>query len=129
MWVIWTFHSDQGQGHRGQPNGQNEHILRIFTNFSLSFHPIITKIGEDVQNKPTKKRKKPEFWIFDSVDFYVGSNVTKIQKIQNALFFRNSISSSISPSKNKNSIILYLQLEFKNIDFWPNESKKCDNLW
>ena len=82
-----------------------------------------------MQNKPTKKRKKPEFWIFDSVDFYVGSNVTKIQKIQNALFFRNSISSSISTSKNKNAIILYVQLESKNIDFWLDESEKYDNLY
>ena len=82
-----------------------------------------------MQNEPAKKRRKPEFWIFDSVDFCVGSNVTKIQKIQNALFFRNSISSSISTSKNKNAIILYVQLESKNIDFWLDESEKYDNLY
>ena len=76
-----------------------------------------------------KKRGKPEFWIFVSVNFYVGSNVTKIQKVKNALFFRNSIFSSISPSKNKNAIILYVQLESQNIDFWLDESEKYDNLY
>ena len=81
-----------------------------------------------MQNKPTKKRIEPEFLIFGSVDFFVGSNVKKIQKVKNALFFCHSNFSSFLSSENESSIIVYLQSEFKNIDFWPIEGKKCNNL-
>ena len=30
--IIWPWSFDQGKGYRGQPNCQNEHILRIFVN-------------------------------------------------------------------------------------------------
>ena len=38
------------------------------------------------------------------------------------------MSQIVSYSEDKNPIILYIQSEFKNIDFWPIESKKCGNL-
>ena len=66
----------------------NRLILRIFANLSKGFHPIFTKKDEHEPNGHTKKRRRPEFWIFDQVDFYLTLNVENVEKNingQNAL--------------------------------------------
>ena len=74
--------SGQGQGHRDKKIGYFGSFLRICSNSSYSYAWIWLLSHRNVQKGHTKKRKKPEFWIFARVDFYRRS------KVENGHFLR-----------------------------------------
>ena len=65
---------------QGSTEQSNYNIWHFFANSFQRFHPIIIKIGAVVPSEPKKKRNKPEFWFFNSVDFFGGRTLKISEK-------------------------------------------------
>ena len=95
----------------------------FFRNPPKVFIRSSSKLGRMCRKKDTKNVLSHNFEFFTELIFLEGPNIEKIQKVKNALCFCYSNFYSFLSIANQSPIILFLQSEFKNIDFWPIEGK------